>query len=88
MGKFAQKNGTAKVKTYGAMLVKDHTAANKQVKALAKKKGIAKIPAEVPLTDIEKKEHNGSPATTRRSQRPTSRSRPYATRISRSSSRP
>lgn len=58
MGKLAQKQGTAKVKKYGAMLVKDHTAANKQVKAFAKKNGVAKIPDEVPATEAEKTAHD------------------------------
>jgi len=62
MGKLAQKNGSAKVKAYGAMLIKDHTAANKQLTALAKKKGIAKMPDAVPMTDIEKKEHDDAMA--------------------------
>lgn len=58
MGKMAQKAGTAKVKKYGAMLIKDHTAANKQLKALAKKKGVATIPDAVPATEAEKKDHD------------------------------
>ncbi len=58
MGKLAQKSGTAKVKKYGAMLVKDHTAANKQLKALAKKKGVTTIPEDVPTTEAEKKDHD------------------------------
>ncbi len=62
MGKLAQKRGTAKVKKYGAMLIKDHTAANKQVKALAKKKGVATIPEDVPANDTEKKEHDDAMA--------------------------
>jgi putative membrane protein len=38
MGKLAQKNGQSKeVKAYGKTLVKDHTAADKKVTALAKK---------------------------------------------------
>jgi putative membrane protein len=41
MGKLAQKNGSAKeVKAFGAMLVKDHSAADKKVLALAKKEKI------------------------------------------------
>lgn len=59
-GKLAQKNGTAQVKKYGAMLVKDHTANSKDMKAFAKKKGVAKIPAYKPETEAEKKEHQDS----------------------------
>jgi len=62
MGKMAQKLGTAKVKSYGAMLVKDHTAANKQLTALAKKKGVAKIPADVPETEADKTEADNAMA--------------------------
>jgi putative membrane protein len=41
MGKLAQKNGSAKeVKAFGAMLVKDHSAADKKVLALAKKEKV------------------------------------------------
>lgn len=59
-GKLAQKNGTAQVKKYGAMLVKDHTANSKDMKAFAKKKGVAKIPAHKPETEAEQKEHQDS----------------------------
>jgi putative membrane protein len=54
MGKLAQQKGSADVKKYGAMLVKDHTANNTKLTALAKKKGITKIPAEVAVTETEK----------------------------------
>ena len=57
MGKLAQANGGAGVKKYGAMLVKDHTANDKTLLALAKKKGLATIPDEVPATEDAKKEH-------------------------------
>ena len=57
MGKMAQRQGTAKVKTYGAMLIKDHTAAMKDLKAMAKKKGVAKIPADKPTSETMQKEH-------------------------------
>jgi putative membrane protein len=66
LGKLAQKQGSAKVKTYAAMIVKDHTAANKDLKALAKKKGIAKISAFVPETEAEKKEHDDAMAAMER----------------------
>ena len=60
MGKLAQANGSAPVKKYGAMLVKDHTANNTKLAALGKKKGLAKLPAEVPTTDAEKAEHKAA----------------------------
>src|SRR3569832_2782378 len=44
MGKLAQANGSAAVKKYGATLVKDHTQGDKDITALAKKKGISTIP--------------------------------------------
>jgi putative membrane protein len=45
MGKMAQKNGTSKeVKEFGKTLVKDHTAADKKVTALAKKEKV-ELPA-------------------------------------------
>lgn len=41
MGKLAQEKGQSKaVKDFGAMMVKDHSAANEKLKALAGKKGI------------------------------------------------
>lgn len=43
-GKLAQRNGTAKVKAFGARLVRDHTAADGKVVALAKKLGISLTP--------------------------------------------
>ena len=56
MGKQAKMKGTAAVKRYGEMLVKDHSTSDKEVKALAKKKGVAKIPAAKPQTEAEKEE--------------------------------
>ena len=47
-GKLAQSKGTSdEVKAYGAMLVKDHSAANEELKALASSKG-ATVPAALP----------------------------------------
>src|SRR5687768_12984664 len=57
MGNLAKKQGSAAVKKYAAMLVTEHTKADKEYAALAKKKGMAKIPDEVPTTDAEKAEH-------------------------------
>lgn len=45
MGQLAQRNGSAKVKSYGARLVKDHTAAEKKVTAVAKKLGFSTMSA-------------------------------------------
>jgi putative membrane protein len=53
MGKLAQKNGQSKdVKAFGKTLVTDHTAADKKVKALAKKE-------KVELTDIKPEMEHG-----------------------------
>lgn len=47
-GKLASKNAaSAQVKRYGEMLVKDHTQADRELSALAKKKGVK-------LTDVDK----------------------------------
>lgn len=56
MGKVAQANGTAAVKKYGAMLVKDHTQGDKDMTALAKRKGISTIPADTAMSESDKKE--------------------------------
>lgn len=56
MGKLAQTNGTASVKKYGKELVSDHTTADKDLTAFAKKRGLAAIPAEKADTDIAKAE--------------------------------
>ncbi len=45
MGKFALSHGTKAVKDYATMMVKDHSANDAKLVALAKKHGIAKIPA-------------------------------------------
>ena len=57
MGKLAKTNGTASTKAYGNTLVKDHTANNTKLVALAKKKGIATIPPSEPSNDEQKLEH-------------------------------
>ena len=56
MGKQAKLKGTAAVKKYGDMLIKDHSTADKELTAMTKKKGLAKIPADVPATETEKTE--------------------------------
>ena len=54
MGKMAQKNGTSKeVKAFGTMLVKDHSAADKKVMALAKKEKIDLATATKPPSGDE-----------------------------------
>jgi putative membrane protein len=56
MGKLAQANGSAAVKKYGATLVKDHTQGDKDITALAKKKGVATIPADTAMSEADKKD--------------------------------
>ncbi|MFT3692636.1 MAG: DUF4142 domain-containing protein [Kofleriaceae bacterium] len=57
MGKLAQANSSsAGVKKYGAMLVKDHTAADTKLTTFAKGKGLAAIPADSSQTDADKKD--------------------------------
>lgn len=47
-GQLAQQKGSAEgLKSYGAMLVKDHTTANEELKGLASAKGVA-LPAALP----------------------------------------
>lgn len=51
MGKMAQKQSkNADVKKFGTLMVTDHTKANNQLKALAKKKGVT-LDAEAPKMD-------------------------------------
>ena len=56
MGKLAQTNGTAAVKKYGKELVTDHTTADKDLAAFAKKRGLARLPDEKAKSDIAKSE--------------------------------
>jgi putative membrane protein len=56
MGKQAKLKGTAAVKRYGEMLIKDHSTADKDLAAMTKKKGLTKIPADQPQTEAEKQE--------------------------------
>ena len=47
-GKLAESRGTSpEVKSYGSMLIKDHSAAGDELKGLASKKGVA-LPATLP----------------------------------------
>jgi putative membrane protein len=54
LGKAAQKNGTANVKSYGATLVTDHQTNDKDLTAFAKSHKLATIPADKPQTDADK----------------------------------
>lgn len=55
LGKLAQSNSsTAGVKAFGETLVADHTATDKELAELAKKRG-AVIPNDVPKTDDDKR---------------------------------
>lgn len=56
MGKDAKVKATAAVKKYGDMMIKEHTTADKELTAMAKKKGVAKIPAAEPMTETDKAE--------------------------------
>lgn len=56
-GKLAESKGTAPVKKYGQMLVKDHTDFDKDLTAFAKANGMKTIPADVPATEAAKKDH-------------------------------
>ena len=54
MGKLAQKNGTsAEVKKLGSMMVTDHSKANKELMALAKKKGVTLDASKPQMASIE-----------------------------------
>lgn len=56
MGRLAEKSGsTQAVKSYGQMLVKDHSQNDRDLTAFAKKHS-AKIPADVPQNEADKKE--------------------------------
>ena len=56
MGKLAAAKATGGTRTYGQTLMKDHQDGDKDLTAFAKKKGIAKIPADVPPTGADKQE--------------------------------
>ena len=56
MGKLAKQKATTAVKGYGQMLIKEHSAADKELKTFAKKNGLAKIPMHKPKTEAEKQE--------------------------------
>lgn len=53
-GQLAQQQGRSEeVKAFGAMLVKDHSAANDELKALAERKGVA-LPSSLPQSKQKK----------------------------------
>ena len=56
LGKAAKLKGTPAVKRYAEMLIKDHGTGDKELLAFAKKKGLAKIPADKPETESAKAE--------------------------------
>jgi putative membrane protein len=56
LGKAAQKNGTAAIKSYAETLVTDHQNADKELAALGKKHSLSSIPADKPDTDAGKQE--------------------------------
>lgn len=56
LGKLAQTNGTAAVKKYGKELVTDHTTADKDLAAFAKKRGLTTLPDEKAESDIARSE--------------------------------
>ncbi|MEO6772518.1 MAG: DUF4142 domain-containing protein [Kofleriaceae bacterium] len=63
MGKLAEANGGAAVKKYGAMLVKDHAQGDKDMVALANKKGLTTIPADTAMSAADKKDRAELTAT-------------------------
>lgn len=55
LGQLAQKNGESQdVKSYGEMMVKDHTAADQKVMSYAQQKGL-KLAEPKPMNDVERK---------------------------------
>ncbi len=56
LGKAAKAHGTAAVKRYGTTLLADHKQNDKELTAMARKKGMMRIPAESAKTDAEKQE--------------------------------
>lgn len=54
LGKLAEKNGTPPVKSYGQMLVKDHTASDVKVTAFAKQHKLIPIPADASMSEADK----------------------------------
>jgi predicted outer membrane protein len=56
LGKLAEQNGTAGVKTFGQMLVTDHTAFDAKLAAFAKQHGMPTIPADASQSAAAKTE--------------------------------
>lgn len=62
LGKLAAARGSASVRKYGQELMKDHSAADKELTAFAKKHGVAKIPAYQPDTEAQQQEQKETKA--------------------------
>ena len=56
MGTLASRLGTQPVKKYGQQLITDHTTADKQLAAFAKKRGVNTLPAAKADSEMEKAE--------------------------------
>jgi putative membrane protein len=56
LGKQAQKVGTPAIKGYADALITDHTSGDKDLTALAKKHGVATIPADKPQADADRQD--------------------------------
>jgi putative membrane protein len=56
MGKLAQKNGTAAVKSYAETLVTDHQTNDKELMTFTKQRRLAAIPADKPQTDADRQD--------------------------------
>ncbi len=56
LGKLAESNGTSAVRKYGAMLVKDHSQADRNITSLAHKKGVETIPKDAALTESDERD--------------------------------
>jgi putative membrane protein len=65
LGKQAKRKATAAVRRYADMLVRDHAKADKDLVAMAKKKGLARIPMAKPETETEKQEARDQMAQTK-----------------------
>lgn len=54
LGKLAQRNGTAAVRAYGHMLVKDHTAFDRKLLTYSREHGLSPIPEDTSMSASEK----------------------------------
>src|SRR5262249_34261794 len=62
LGKVAQQRGTAKVKQYAMMIVRDHQKADKALTAFAKKRGMSTIPTDPTMSEADHKDMMDSAA--------------------------